>query len=78
MGVFAGGGREAGGGSSSNGAKERADVGGGNGCSGDWLDFSPGDRGPRRDFTGWTMPRSSRLGFRRVPSWSIGDFKSTE
>ena len=44
MGVFAGGGREAGGGSSSNGAKERVDVGGGDGHSGDRLDFSPGDR----------------------------------
>ena len=51
----------------------RADVGDGDGHSGDRLDFPPGDGDPRRDFTGWTMPCSSRLEFRRVPYWSTGD-----
>jgi hypothetical protein len=77
-GFLAGGGRETGGGSSSNRAKERADVGGGDGHSGDRLDFSPGDRSPRGDFTGRTVPRSSGFGFWRVPYWSTGNFKSTE
>ena len=56
-GQITGGGREAGGGSSTNGAKERADVGGGDGINGGWLDFSPGDRSPRGDLAGRTVPR---------------------
>ena len=56
-GFLTGGGREAGGGSRTNGAKERADVGDGDGINGDRLVFSPGDRSPRGDLTGRTVSR---------------------
>jgi hypothetical protein len=77
-GFSTGGGRETRGRSGPNGAKKRADVDGGDEHSGDWVDFPPRDRGPRRDFTDWTRPRSSRLRSRRVSHGSTRDFKSTK
>ena len=73
-----GGGRETRGRSGPNGAKKRADVDGGDGHSGNWVDLPPRDRGPRRDFAGWTRPRAPKLGFRRVSHGSTRDFKSTK